>query len=149
MSSNLIRWGGPAMMLGGLLWGLTYVVEMVIGVTLGGAAYNRADPSASLLEWFWPTFFMGAVSFLGVGQLGIWARLHGHAKMPGVPGALLACRHRRGLHQPSAADGCFPGDPRLPMASGSSGLSVRSVARFFWASLRCARRRCRAGRVLR
>ena len=44
------------MMLGGLLWVLTYVVETIIGVTAGEAAYNRADPSASLLEWLWPAF---------------------------------------------------------------------------------------------
>ncbi len=59
MSSNLIRWEGPAMMLGGLLWILTYVVEIVIGVALGAETYSQADPSASLLEWLWPVFFIG------------------------------------------------------------------------------------------
>lgn len=91
MKSNLIRWGGPAMMLGGLLWVLTYVVEIVIGVTLGEAVYSRPDASASLLEWLWPAFFMGAIFFLGVGLLGIHARLQGRAKIPGLLGALLAC----------------------------------------------------------
>ena len=91
MSSKLIRWRGSAMMLGGLLWVLTYVVEIIIGVTAGEAAYNRADPGASLLEWLWPAFFMGAIFFLGIGLLGVWARLQGRAKILGLLGALLAC----------------------------------------------------------
>ncbi len=91
MSSNLIRWGGPALILGGLLWGLTYLTELVIGVTAGEAAYNRADPSASALEWFWPAFFMGAIFFLGVGLLGVRARLEGRSRLLGIVGALLAC----------------------------------------------------------
>ena len=90
MSSNLIRWGGPAMMLGGLLWILTYVVEIIIGVSLGAETYSQADPSASLLEWLWPAFFMGAIFFLGIGLLGVWARLEGRSKKLGIAGALLA-----------------------------------------------------------
>ncbi len=31
MSSNLIRWGGPAMMLGGLLWAVTPLRDVVLG----------------------------------------------------------------------------------------------------------------------
>ena len=91
MSSKLIRWGGPAMMLGGLLWILTYVVEIIIGLTLGEAVYNRADASASLLEWLWPACFMGAIFFLGIGLLGVRARLEGRSKVWGLLGALLAC----------------------------------------------------------
>ena len=91
MSSNVIRWGGPALILGGLLWGLTYLTELVIGVTAGEEAYNRADPSASVLEWFWPAFFMGAIVFLGVGLLGVRARLEGRSRILGIVGALLAC----------------------------------------------------------
>ncbi len=91
MSSNFKRWGGPALMLGGLLWGLTYLTEIVVGVTAGEAAYNRADPSASVLEWFWPALFMGAIFFLGVGLLGVHARLEGRSRILGTVGALLAC----------------------------------------------------------
>ncbi len=91
MSSTLMRWGGPALILGGLLWGLTYLTELVIGVTAGEAVYDRADPSASVLEWFWPAFFMGALFFLGVGLLGVWARLEGRSRILGSIGALLAC----------------------------------------------------------
>ncbi len=79
------------MMAGGLLWILTYVVEIVIGVALGTETYSQADPSASLLEWLWPAFFMGAIFFLGIGLLGVRARLQGRAKILGVLGALLAC----------------------------------------------------------
>lgn len=91
MSSNLIRWGGPALMLGGLLWVLTYLVEIISGMTAGEAAYNRADASASILVWFWGVFFMGALFFLGVGLLGVRARLEGRSKVLGTVGALLAC----------------------------------------------------------
>jgi hypothetical protein len=91
MLSNLMRWGGPALIIGGLLWGLTYLTEIIIGVTRGEDVYNRADPSASVLEWFWPAFFMGAVLFLGIGLLGVWARLEGRSRMLGFAGALLAC----------------------------------------------------------
>lgn len=90
MKSNLIRWGGPAMMVGGLLWVLTYVVEVIIGVTLGAETYSQPDASASLLEWLWPVFFMGAIFFLSIGLLGVRARLEGSAKTLGILGALLA-----------------------------------------------------------
>jgi hypothetical protein len=90
MSSNLIRWGGPALILGGLLWVLTYLVEIIFGMTAGEAAYNRADASASILVWFWGVFFMGALFFLGVGLLGVRARLEGRSKVLGTVGALLA-----------------------------------------------------------
>lgn len=89
-TSKLLFWGGPAMMLGGLLWILTYAVEIVIGVTLGGEAYRQADASASLLVWLWPALFMGAIFFLGVGLLGVWGRLEGRSRWLGVPGGLLA-----------------------------------------------------------
>ncbi len=91
MSSNLIRWGGPALILGGLLWGLTYLTELIIGFAEGEETYNRADPGASVLEWFWPAFFMGAIFFLGLGLLGIWARLEGRSPIAGTLGAALAC----------------------------------------------------------
>ncbi len=90
MSSNLIRWGGPAMMLGGLLWILNYVVQIVIGVTLGAETYSQGDPSTSALVWLWGAFFMGAVFFLGVGLLGVRARLEGCSKVLGIVGGLLA-----------------------------------------------------------
>lgn len=91
MSSKLIRWGGPAMMLGGSLWILDYVVQIVIGVTLGAQTYSEADPRDSTLIWLWGIFFMDAVFLLGMGLLGVWARLQGRAKMPGLLGAFLAC----------------------------------------------------------
>jgi len=78
------------MMLGGLLWVLTYVVEIVIGLTLGEAVYNQPDASASLLEWLWPACFMGAIFFLGVGLLGVRARMEGRSRKLGIAGALLA-----------------------------------------------------------
>ena len=91
MALKLIRWGGPALILGGMLWVLTYVVEIILGVTAGEAAYNRADPGASPLVWLWGASFMGAILLLGIGLLGVWARLQSRAKILGLPGALLAC----------------------------------------------------------
>ncbi len=79
------------MMLGGSLWILNYVVQIVIGVTLGAETYSQADPRDSALVWLWGVFFMGAVFFLGIGLLGVRARLQGRAKILGLLGALLAC----------------------------------------------------------
>jgi hypothetical protein len=87
----LIRWGGPALILGGLLWVVTYAVEIAIGVTLGEAAYAQSDPSTSALAWMWPACFMGAVLFLGVGLFGVAAHLRGRAKVWGLVGTFLAC----------------------------------------------------------
>jgi uncharacterized membrane protein len=77
------------MMLGGLLWILNYVVQIVIGVTLGAETYSQADPRDSALVWLWGVFFMGAVFFVGIGLLGVRARLQGRAKILGLLGALL------------------------------------------------------------
>ncbi|CAN5869663.1 hypothetical protein BH23ACT11_BH23ACT11_13380 [soil metagenome] len=90
MSSKLIRWGGPAMMLGGLLWILTYLTEIAVGLTLGLETYLQADPSAALLVWLWPVFFMGGIFCLGVGLLGVRARLEGRSKKLGIAGTILA-----------------------------------------------------------
>lgn len=78
-------------MLGGLLWVLTYLVEIIFGITAGEAAYIRADASTSILVWLWGVFFMGALFFLGVGLLGVRARLEGRSKVLGNVGALVAC----------------------------------------------------------
>lgn len=91
MKDKLVRWGGPALILGGLLWVLTYAVELAIGVTLGEEAYARADASASLLEWLWPVSFMGAIVFLGVGLLGVAARALERARALAFMGTALAC----------------------------------------------------------
>ncbi len=91
MKDKLLQWGGPALMVGGLLWVVTYAVEIAIGVTLGEATYAQAEPTGSLLEWLWPASFMGAVLFLGVGLLGVASRLQGHARIMTFFGTALAC----------------------------------------------------------
>ena len=91
MSSNFKQWGGPSLILGGLLWIMSYLTEIAIGLTAGEEAYLRADPSGSVLEWFWPAFFMGAIFFLGVGLLGVHARLDGGSRVLGAIGAIPAC----------------------------------------------------------
>lgn len=91
MNAKLIRRGAPSLILGGLLWVLTYAVEIMIGVTLGEETYQRADASGSFLEWLWPASFMGAIFFLGVGLLGVAARVHHLSRIPGLLGTLLAC----------------------------------------------------------
>lgn len=90
MSPKLIRWGGPAMMLGGILWILTYATEIAIGLTFGEERYLETDASASLLEWLWPAFFMGAIFFLGIGLLGVRERLEGRSRKLGIVGAVPA-----------------------------------------------------------
>lgn len=81
---------GPALMVGGLLWVLTYVVEIAIGVTLGEDAYRRAEPTGSILEWLWPACFVGAAGLIGVGLLGVASRIQGRGKVLGLLGALMA-----------------------------------------------------------
>jgi len=78
------------MMVGGLLWILTYCTEILIGVTLGEEVYKSVDASRSALEWLWPAFFMGAIFFLGMGLLGVRARLEGRSRKLGIAGALAA-----------------------------------------------------------
>jgi len=90
MKEKLVQWGGPALILGGLLWVFTYAVEIAIGVTLGAATYERADAGASLLEWLWPASFMSAILFLAIGLLGVAARLDGRARVLTFLGTLLA-----------------------------------------------------------
>lgn len=78
------------MLLGGLLWILTYLTEIAVGLTLGLETYLQADPSAALLVWLWPVFFMGAIFCLGVGLLGVRTRLEGCSKKLGIAGTILA-----------------------------------------------------------
>lgn len=92
MQDRLMKWGAPALMVGGLLWVFTYAVEILIGVTLGVQTYREADAGASLLEWLWPVSFMGAIFFLGIGLLGVAARMPGRrARIPRLLGSVLAC----------------------------------------------------------
>jgi hypothetical protein len=70
---------------------MSYLTEIAIGLTAGEEAYLRAEPSGSVLEWFWPAFFMGAIFFLGVGLLGVHARLDGRSRVLGAIGAIPAC----------------------------------------------------------
>jgi uncharacterized membrane protein len=90
VESSFIRWCGPAMILGGVSWVLSYLTEVTVGVAAGEEAYTQWDPSASLLEWLGPVFFMAGIFFLGIGLLGVRARLEGRAKWLGMAGFLLA-----------------------------------------------------------
>lgn len=86
MSSKLMRLGGPAMMLGGLLWVLMYGAEILLGVWTGEP---YGDPSASALAWLGSALSSGAIFFLGIGFVGLYARLRGRSRTTGIAGMLL------------------------------------------------------------
>ena len=88
MKSNLIRWGGPTMMLGGLLWILAYATGLIVGVTTGELPQ---DPGASALAWVGAASFSAAILFVGIGLAGLYARLERHSKKLAVAGLVLAC----------------------------------------------------------
>lgn len=90
LGTRLEGLAAPALMVGGLLWVLTYLVEIAIGVTLGEETYRRAQPDGSVLEWLWGASFVGAVGLIGVGLLGVASRIRDRGKVLGVLGVLLA-----------------------------------------------------------
>ena len=82
---------GPALIVGGLLWVATYVVEILIGTLLGKATYANPDASSSWLVWLWPATFMTAIFFLAAGLLGVASRVGRRGRVLAALGALLAC----------------------------------------------------------
>jgi hypothetical protein len=81
---------GVLLVVGGLLWVTTYVVEILIGVLLGEATYVAADPSSSWLVWLWPATFMAAVLGLAAGVIGVACRVGRRGRVVAVLGAALA-----------------------------------------------------------
>ena len=88
MSSPFVRWGGPAAMLGGALWFLSYTLQILVGVT-GGESLGYENPSA--VSRAGELFFHGGFVFLGLALLAIHGRLGGRSKWLGRAGAVFAC----------------------------------------------------------
>lgn len=82
---------GTALVIGGLLWVATYVVEILIGLLLGEATYADPETSSSWLVWLWPATFMAAVFGLATGLLGVAAHVGRRGRVLAVLGGLLAC----------------------------------------------------------
>lgn len=86
----LAHHAGPALVVGGLLWVATYVVEILIGVLLGEATYASPDTSSSWLVWLWPATFMAAIFCLATGLLGVAAQIGRRGRVLAVLGGLVA-----------------------------------------------------------
>lgn len=86
----LAHHAGSALLVGGLLWVATYVVEILIGVVLGEATYASPEPSSSWLVWLWPTTFMTAILCLAIGLLGVATQVGRRGRVLAVLGGVLA-----------------------------------------------------------
>ena len=75
-SSPLTRWGGLALILGGLLWIVSYGTGLVDGKTIDPNAAQSLSP----LEWIGGIAFSGALLFLGIGLAVLGARLQTRSK---------------------------------------------------------------------
>lgn len=90
LSQTLAHHAGTGLLVGGLLWLTTYVVEILIGVRLGEAAYADPEISSSWLVWSWPATFVAATLFLATGLLGVAAQIGPRGRLLAGLGALLA-----------------------------------------------------------
>lgn len=86
----LAHHAGSTLLVGGLLWVATYVVEILIGVVLGETAYSSPELSSSWLVWLWPATFMGAIFLLATGLLGVAAQVGRRGGVLAVLGGVLA-----------------------------------------------------------
>lgn len=86
-SSPPPRWDGPATLAGGLLWLVSYGVDLVVGSRTGQAP---SDPTASPLNWLGAASFVGATFALGGGLVGLRTRLQGRSPKLGVAGLVFA-----------------------------------------------------------
>src|SRR5579884_999675 len=85
-SSPIMRWGGLALIVGGLLWIVSYGAGLVNGKTIDPNAAQSLSP----LEWISGIAFSGALLFLGIGLAALSARLQERAKRLPLVGMLLA-----------------------------------------------------------
>jgi hypothetical protein len=84
-SSFLVRWGGLALIVGGLLWIASYGTGLVNGRTIDPHIQNLSP-----LEWISGITFSGAFLFLGIGLAALGARLQQRSKPLALVGTLLA-----------------------------------------------------------
>lgn len=80
---------GPMLVAGGSLWIATYVIEILIGLTLGEEVYAAPELSSSVLVWLWPATFMSAIFCLAAGLLGVAVHIGRRARILAGVGGLL------------------------------------------------------------
>lgn len=90
LAEALAHHAGSTLLVGGLLWVATYVVEILIGVLLGEATYASPEASSSWLVWLWPATFMTAIFCLATGLLGVATQVGRRGRVLAVLGGLLA-----------------------------------------------------------
>lgn len=86
----LVHHAWVTLLVGGLCWVATYVVEILIGTLLGEAVYASPGDSSSWLLWLWPASFFSATLFLSAGLLGVAGRVERRGRVPAVIGAAVA-----------------------------------------------------------
>lgn len=89
LAQYLRRLAGPALTAGGMLWIILYVNIVIIGVMTGKLAPTPDAHSPLLVRvsiWFLPISSL----ILGVGLLGLFARLEGRARGLGITGVVFA-----------------------------------------------------------
>jgi len=93
-SQRFSRLMGPALAIGGLLWIVIYLATVIIGVSTGQFEPQSPDAPWPLIvnllvvlggNWFLPL----STLILGVGLLGVFARLEGHARVLGIIGIVF------------------------------------------------------------
>ena len=87
-SQQLKRLAGPALTLGGVLWIILYIVIVIIGLETGKLAPSLDVHSSALVRigiWLLPLSLLP----LGVGLLGVFARLEGRSKGLGITGVVF------------------------------------------------------------
>ncbi len=88
LAQRLRRLAGPAFTAGGLLWITLYVSIVIVGVMTGKLAPTPDAHSPLLVRvgiWFLPI----SALILGVGLLGMFARLEGRARGLGITGVVF------------------------------------------------------------
>lgn len=86
---RLSRLTGPALIVGGLLWVAASITSVIIGMLTGKLDPTPDAHSPALVYigiWFLPL----AILSLGVGLLGVYSQIHGHARVLSTIGVVLA-----------------------------------------------------------
>lgn len=88
-SQRLSRLAGPALIVGGLLWVAASIASVIIGM-LTGKVDPPPDAHSPALVYIGIWFLPLAILSLGVGLLGVYIQIHGHARVLSTIGVVLA-----------------------------------------------------------